>query len=232
VTLREASTRLGGMLVDAQTADPLLGTYLGWLIRQVERADVALELGRPVSADDDFGGIDEVIVATGGTWGTPEVADEGRRVRSLGDIRTWLHDDGDAVGTDVVILGDGKAALSLAELCLRRGRKPTVVGRHGYFAAELGLPGRYRMISELEATGARLLTNTSVEQVDDDGVHVVRNGEKDLLAADTVIGIAPTSPADTLAPAGVSVHAIGDCRELRYLEGATSAALAVARSIN
>jgi 2,4-dienoyl-CoA reductase (NADPH2) len=232
VTLREASTRFGGMLVDASAADPLLGTYLGWLIRQVERADVTLELGRRVDADDNVAGFDEVVVATGGSWGTPDVPDHSGRVRSLGDIRDWLHDDGDAVGADVVILGESKAALSLAELCLRRGRKPTVVSRYGYFAAELGLPGRYRILSELEAAGARLLTNTSVEQVTDEGVTVAQKGQSEVLAADTIVGIAPVAPSTTLAPADVRVSAIGDCREIGYLEGATNAALAVARSIN
>ena len=231
VVLREASTRLGGMLIDAAAADPLLDTYLGWLIRQVELADVTIDLGRPATADDVPDDIDEVVVATGAVWGTPNVAVEGNRLQSLGDIRRWLHDEGDDVGANVVIIGDSKAALSVAELCYRRGRKATVVGSHGYLAAELGLPGRYRMISELEAAGVRLLTNTAVERVTGEGVSVVHEGESEILAADTVIGIAPARPAATLAAGTIPVHTIGDCHELAFLEGATRSALTVARSI-
>jgi 2,4-dienoyl-CoA reductase (NADPH2) len=231
VILREATTRLGGMLIDAAVADPLLDTYLGWLIRQVERADIALELGRPVTAGDIPDGIDDVVVATGAVWGTPDIPVDGNRLQSLGDISTWLHVDGDAVGTDVVILGESKAALSVAELCHRRGRKPTVVAGHGYLAAELGLPGRYRMISELEAAGVRLLTNTAVDHISDEGVHITQNGTPDILTADTVIGITPARPATTLALDGLPVHTIGDCHEVAFLEGATNSALTVARSI-
>jgi 2,4-dienoyl-CoA reductase (NADPH2) len=231
VVLREAATRLGGMLVDAAVADPLLDTYLGWLIGQVERADVTVELGRPVTADDVFDGTDEVVVATGAVWGTPDIPGNGNRVQSLGDIRGWLHDDSDAVGANVVILGDSKAALSVAELCLRRGRKATVVGSRSYFAAELGLPGRYRMISELEVAGVRLLTNAKAEQLTAEGVHVRQDGSSEILNADTIIGIAPARPATTFVLGDLPVHAIGDCHELGFLEGATQSALTVARSI-
>jgi NADPH-dependent 2,4-dienoyl-CoA reductase/sulfur reductase-like enzyme len=197
----------------------------------VERADVILELGRPVTEDDVPDGIDEVVVATGAVWGTPDIPVEGNRLQSLGDIRSWLHDDGDAVGADVVIVGDSKAALSIAELCHRRGRKATVVGSHGYLAAELGLPGRYRMISELEAAGVRLLTNTIVEHVSAEGVHVAYRGESEVLAADTVIGIAPARPASTFVTGSQPVHTIGDCHEVAFLEGVTQSALTVSRSI-
>jgi 2,4-dienoyl-CoA reductase (NADPH2) len=236
VTLREATTRLGGTLVDAAAADPLLDAYLRWLVRQVEASGVAVELGAPVEAEAIPAGIDAVVVATGARWAAPKVpAGDEQRVRSLADVRGWLHDEDGSVGRHVVILGHGKAALSLADLCHRRGRQVTVVGAESCFAAELGLPGRYRLIADLEAAGVRLLPNASVEAVGGDRVRVVREGELEELRADSVIGIAPERPgatlADALASRGVAVHAIGDCHTLGFIEGATNGAMTVARAI-
>jgi hypothetical protein len=59
----------------------------------------------------------------------------------------------------------------------------------------------------------------------------MQNGTPEVLAADTVIGIAPARPATTFAPGDLPVHTVGDCREVAFLEGATNSALTVARSI-
>ena len=126
MTLREAATRLGGVLLDAAVADPILDPYLGWLIHQVEQADVTIELGAWVDAGTIPEAIDEIVVATGAVWWTPDVAGAGT-ILSLPDLRGWMHEADDTVGRTVVILGNDKAALSLAELCLRRGRTVTVV---------------------------------------------------------------------------------------------------------
>lgn len=236
VTLREAGPRLGGMLVAAAATDPILDAYLGWLIRQVERADVSLELCAPVTADDLPAGFDEVVVATGARWPAPTVpAGGGGRVRSLAEIGDWLHADDGTVGDRVVVLGHGKAALSVAELCSRRGRQTTVVGAEGYFGGELGAPGRFRLVAELEASGVRLLANATVEGVSVVGVKVACGDTVEELPADSVIGIAPERPAATLADrlraSGLVTHAIGDCRELGYIEGATGSAMALVRSL-
>ena len=256
VTLREAGTRLGGVLVDAAATDPVLGAYLGWLIRQVERADVAIELGAAVDPDSVPGDVDEVVVATGAVWGTPPVpagsgptgagptgAGPAAAVRSLADIRSWLRgDDGEgsrgaegAVGDDVVVLGSSVAALSVAELCLRRGRRVAVVSDTPYVGAELGPPGRYRLVGELEAAGARLFTGATVDAVAGDHVAVTCDGRTEELPADTVIGLAPALPAatlaDALAPTGLPVRTVGDCHRLGFIEGATTGALAVAAAI-
>jgi len=234
VTLHEAATELGGMLRDAALVDPVLDAYLGWLVRQVERADITIELGCRVSADLIPAGVDEIVVATGATWGTPDVA--GRdRIQSLGDLRGWLREDDDTVGGAVVVLGDTTAAMSVAALCRRRGRKVTVVGPERYFARELGLPGRFRLVADLEAAGAVLLTSTAVAGVTGDGVEVHRGGTVEHLRADTVIGVAPVAPAAALVGAlgasGRRVHAIGDCHSIAFIEGATNGALQAARAI-
>ena len=56
------------------------------------------------------------------------------------------------------MLGGGKAALSFAGLCARRGRSVTVVEPGAVLAPELGPPGRFRLVHETEQLGVRLLT--------------------------------------------------------------------------
>jgi len=234
VTLREASTRLGGTLAVAALTDPLLDRYLGWMLRQVEQADITIELGAPVDPASIPTGVDEIVIATGGVWGKPPVVGD-ESVLVLADLESWLRDDDTTVGANVVILGDTKAALSIAELCAHRGRTVTVVGPENYFALELGMPGRFRLISELQQRGVRLVTNAVVDAVDGGEVVLTTDGTKDRIAADTVIGIAPTTPpsglADALVGAGVPVHRIGDGAQIGFIQHATYSALQVARSI-
>src|SRR5690606_24490694 len=138
-------------------ADPLLDPYLGWLRHGVEQAGVTIELGARVTVDDVPADVHDVVVATGGDWGVPSVAGEGT-LASLADLRPWLHHEhrhgvahDDYGGDAVFIVGDGKADLSVAGLCARRGRLVTVVGGRRWFAASLGLPGRARWVADLEA---------------------------------------------------------------------------------
>jgi 2,4-dienoyl-CoA reductase (NADPH2) len=239
VTLHEASTVLGGVLRDAALADPLLGRYLGWLVHEVERAGVTIELGARVDGGSVPAGVDEIVVATGAQWCAPNVAvDDGRTVLALDDLRAWLRHDDPTVGERVAVLGHGKAALSIADLCRTRGRTVTVVGSEGYFAAELGPPGRYQLVASLEAAGVTLLTNCAVDAVRADGVHIRRGDDHHVVTADSVIGIAPRPPATTLATdltdGQHTVHLVGDCdgiAGIAGIEGATSTALRVAQSI-
>ncbi len=129
VTIWESGLRLGGMLVPAGAADPLLGRYLGWLVRQVERADVALEVGRTASVEAVAAfGADEVVVATGAEWGTGAVPGADRpHVLSVPALTDWLAAEDRTVGERVVVLGGGKPGVSIAALARQRGRDVSVV---------------------------------------------------------------------------------------------------------
>ena len=234
VTLREAGVRLGGVLVDAAVADPILDPYLGWLVHRVEQSGVTIELGAPVDPAAPPEGFDEVVVATGATWGVPDVPGDGR-VLSLADLRPWLVADDATVGEDVVILGDDKAALSLADLCRRRGRTVTVVAPARHVATSIGFPGRARLVADLEAAGVTLLLETAVEHVGDGAVRVLRDGTASAVPATTVIGVAPcTAPSPLVAAfraAGLRTHVVGDAESVAFISGATRGALDLALSL-
>ncbi|HEY2303418.1 MAG TPA: NAD-binding protein [Acidimicrobiales bacterium] len=268
VTLWEAGERLGGMLTVAGLVDPLLDRYLGWLLGEVDRAGVALEVGRRATADlVRAAGADEVVVATGALWGVPPDLPRtpSADVRSLPGLRAWLANGGGGtvgvgsghagvsgagsaaaggagggagsaeVGGRVAVLGGGKAGLSVAGALLRRGRAVTIVETTGVFGIELGLPGRWRIVADLEAAGASLMGHATVDSIDAGVVHLNGSDGPQEVGADTVIVAGRAQPEQSLAEqlqaGGLTVHAVGDCTGIGMLEGANLAAAELAMAL-
>jgi 2,4-dienoyl-CoA reductase (NADPH2) len=226
VTVWEAGTELGGMLRYAALADRLLDLYRGWIIRQVDQAGVEIELGRAATvADIRALAPDEVVVATGATWGLPDIPGaDATHVFSVPRLEGWLRDGGDDVGERVVLLGGGKPAMSIGAKCIERGRSVSIVEATHVFCGELGLPGRWRLVADIEAAGARLVPNATVESIKPGAVRVKVGDVVEDIPADTVIVTTGATPehglADDLADAGIVCHVIGDSAGVRRIEGA------------
>lgn len=228
VELWDAAPVLGGRLALGARADDVLDAFLGWLVRQVEQAGVGLRLATPVTIDAARG-FDAVVVATGARWDRPKglPGAERAQVRTLDELEPWLAGRAGLEG-HVVFLGGGKIALTLALHARARGNQVTVIDPTGVFAPELGLPGRFRLVHDVETAGAKLLTGTWTA-ITAEGVAVVVADEPDTVPADTVPAdtviiahgpIAEAPLAVALRAAGVEVHVVGDCREVNRIEGA------------
>ena len=238
VRLWEASDSLGGVLRHAACADPVLDRYLGWLVHTVEHADVEIELGRTVDPDSAAAlGPDEIVVATGAVWTRPRLvgADEDH-VFTVPELEEWLlgyHET--LVGHHVAVLGGGKAGLSIADLCRRRGHDVVVIEPTACSAWSWVFPGG----SASCTTSSRRASNCSVargsRRSDPARCACVTATTEEKVRADTVIitsGEVPdTRLAVALRSAGVPVRTIGDCREVRHLEGANRDALDAALAI-
>jgi 2,4-dienoyl-CoA reductase (NADPH2) len=239
VTLWEAAERLGGMLTVARLVDPTLDRYLGWLAGEVERAGVHIELGHRATAGDvQAAGADAVVVATGAVWGVPSelAGGDGVPVRTLPELRGWLEGGDDAgVGATVAVIGGSTAGLSVAGALLRRGRAVTVIEPSTVFGTELGLPGRWRIVADLEEAGAVLLGGATVDGLAPGAVHVQVDGTGRDVKADTAVIASGAVPArglaDELSTSGVPVHALGDCAGPGFLESANLAAANLALSL-
>ena len=111
----------------------------------------------------------------------------------------------------------------------------TVVETTGVFGIELGLPGRWRIVADLEAAGASLIGHATVESIDAGVVHLHRVGGPAGGRADTVIVAGRAQPEQSLAEqlqaGGVAVHTVGDCTGIGMLEGANLAAAELALSL-
>ena len=228
VTVWERSPSLGGLLRSAARTEEVLARYQAWLVRQVEQGPTEVVLGRSATvADVQAAAPDAVVVATGGTWARPELPGADRpMVRTVTELEDWFRDPGalDA-GPGVVVLGGGSVGLSVASLGVARGLAVTVVEPTSVLGGELGLPGRFRLVHDLGAAGARLLTGTRVDQIDEASVRAVTNdGQVEHVPAGLVViasgAVAGAPLADELRAVGMAVHVVGDARAVRLLEGA------------
>jgi 2,4-dienoyl-CoA reductase (NADPH2) len=242
VELWEAGTELGGMLRHARHADPLLDRYVGWLVRQVEQAGVALHVGRRATAEDLLGaGFDEVVIATGARWGRPDVPGASLgHVYTVPELEHWLAlaaGWADRVGPRVVVLGGGKAGLTMADLFRRRGHETvTVVEPTHVFGVELGLPGRWRLVADAERNGIELVGRAALVAIEPDAVVVEIDGVTRRIPADAVVVASHVTPepalADELRAAGLHPHVAGDCHTVARIEGANLDAAAIALGLS
>jgi 2,4-dienoyl-CoA reductase (NADPH2) len=175
VTLWEAGKELGGVLSVAARTDSQLDRYLRWLRRRVATSGATVVTGRRATTRDIAAARhDEVVLATGGA--TPPV-------------------DLDAAGERVSVRGGDTAGIRIAGFLAAQGKTVELVEPTGVFGESLGLPGRWRLVPDLDAAGVALLTEPALD-------------------ADTIIDTTRRSPDQTLAcqleEARIPVTIVGD----------------------
>jgi 2,4-dienoyl-CoA reductase (NADPH2) len=243
VTLFEAAPQIGGQFALAAYVPGKedYGLALQNFRAQLEEAGVELKLG--VAIDPETlrrANFDEVIVSTGVT---PRVLDipgsDDERVVPYHKIL-----DGSVIaGERVVIIGGGgighDVALFLAldakgkrpsieEFFERWGigtekkihlarRQITMVKRSpGGFGKTLGKSTGWILKQELKDAGVRQIAGAKYLKIDEDGLHIEREGGIEILPADTIVVCAGQESdrrlADALIANGQSVHVIGGAR--------------------
>lgn len=144
-------------------------------------------------------------------------SDNLHRIRKLSKV--WMP-----IGKRVVILGGGLVGLEIAEFLAERGRNVSVLEQGEWLAPEMAIPRRWRTLHELRRQGAELCTRVRFEEIVEQGVFFrTRQGEKQLAKADTVIvaaGVVPNRDLfEALGAQRPELHLLGDCNEIRYVEG-------------
>ncbi len=133
----------------------------------------------------------------------------------------------------IVILGAELVGLELAEFLAHRGREVTVIDEAPKPGAGLYIVRRLRLLDELRDAGVMILSSARDIEIGD---HVVSytnfRRQRRSVAADQVIvargATGNTALADELRNAGLSVHTIGDCNGVGYIEGAMESAAELA----
>ncbi|MEP6622822.1 MAG: FAD-dependent oxidoreductase, partial [Acidimicrobiia bacterium] len=236
VEVWESGATLGGVLRDVRGADAVLDRYRAWLESEVALAGVGVQLGRRANVDDLLAARpDAVVIATGPRWTAPAVA--GRdlpHVVGPGSTTAWFV-DGASVPDPVVIVGGGKPGLTLAAALRARGAAITVIESSRVFGVELGLPGRFRMVADIEAAGVRLLAETEVVEIRADSLTVTTAGTPRTIAAAAVVVCTRVSGTPDLATetvaAGLTTFVVGDALAARGFEGITRDAEDLARAL-
>jgi 2,4-dienoyl-CoA reductase (NADPH2) len=215
VTLVDAGARLGGRWRYAAATSEVNADLLRWFEHQLELRGVEVRLGERLDADAVIAAApDAVVVATGARWGRPPLPGmDLPRVRAVDDLAGWLV-DGTPLGRDVVVLGGDLPGLGVAEEAHRQGARVTVLEASDVFGLHLGLPGRWRRVQDLRATGVTLAGGAEVLEVTPE---VVRwrdlDGDHETVATAVLVtsDAAPdTTLADELVGRGLAVTVVGD----------------------
>ncbi len=149
--------------------------------------------------------------------GVLKVTDSQTALKNLSKL--WMP-----LGKRVVIIGGGLVGLELAEFLIDRDRQVTVLEPSDKPGRELSIVRRWRVLEAVETHGT-LQRSAVVNEITGDAVKWTDSeGNPQSSAADSVVmalGAGPdTSLADALTAEGLSVHSVGDCLALGYIEGA------------
>jgi pyruvate/2-oxoglutarate dehydrogenase complex dihydrolipoamide dehydrogenase (E3) component len=120
------------------------------------------------------------------------------------------------IGKNIVIIGGAIQALQLAAFLVKRGRKVTVVDSAEQMGDGLVEFYKLRLFWWLEQKGVPLLSGVKFEQITNTGLTITtREGEKKILAADTILPALPMAPdtefAKSLEGTAPEIYHIGDC---------------------
>lgn len=115
----------------------------------------------------------------------------------------------------VIIIGGGFAACQLGQFLSRRGKQVTIVEESRHIGKDIGPVNRWVIMEELRKGGARIETETKLEEVSRNGVKVKKGEISQFLTGDTVV-LAKGLEADNKSMKELSrkiatIYSIGDC---------------------
>lgn len=129
------------------------------------------------------------------------------------------------LGRRIAIIGGELVGLELAEFLHDRGREVVVVDEAPRFGAGLTVVRRMRLLDELKEHGVGLFPSASNIRIEHNAVRFTdRDGEARAVPAEQVIvakgATGDLGFAEQLRADGFTVHTVGDCNGVRYIEGA------------
>jgi 2,4-dienoyl-CoA reductase (NADPH2) len=133
--------------------------------------------------------------------------------------RLWMP-----IADEVVIIGGGLVGLELAEYLVERRRRVTVLEPGPALGAELAIVRRARVLHLLKSHGATIYKDAGITAIERDRVRFEIAGKPLEVNCKQVIIAMGAQPDDSLAQqlrgGRASLHRIGDCRDVGYIEGA------------
>ena len=235
VALWEKSDRLGGNLIAAAIPDfkQDLRGYIKYLSTQVGKLDVSIELEKEATPELVQKMAPEVVlVATGATSIVPEIKGVDRdAVVTAIDLLLGKKE----VGKTVVVAGGGMIGCELGVYLGQRGKQVTVIEMLGDIATNMGRSGRMQLLEMLDEVNVKVLTNTKLLEIIEEGAIVESNGERRILKANSVVlalGLKPEAAlSEELRDRVPELYTVGDCVEPRRLINAIWEAYRTARLI-
>jgi len=225
VILYEKNEKLGGHLIEATVPNfkEELRNYKDWLIRQIKKLGVKVELGEEVTSQIvSAAKPDALIIATGSTVYRPDIPGINKPVVTTAiDILLGKANP----GNKTILAGGGMIGCEVALYLAQQGKKVTIVEMLPEVAIDLPFTRR-ELITELINNGVEILTNLEITEITDNGITAI-NQDRNVVnvEADKVVvamGLIPqTEPYKELKNKAKEVYLIGDCVEARQVAEAT-----------
>ena len=236
VYLVEKTDQLGGELTIASKppGKKEMEPFRIYLENQVRRAGVQVELHKEVTPEwlDEIRP-DAVILATGGHPIIPTI--EGLSNKKIFTPREVLMGS-NIEGKRVLLIGGGQVGCEVAEFLSEQGKEVTIVEIREDIAENMDRMNRLPLILSLESYGVRIMTQTRVESVTNQGAWVNCLGKKELIPTDGIVVAVGKEPrrerVDEIIRNRVpEVYLIGDKVRARGILDAVHEGFDVARKI-
>lgn len=240
VTLFEKEGRLGGTARTIATASfkRYIRALFDWYDVQIEKLGIDVRLNTEISANDPIlAACDRIFISTGTVPVVPPIPGlDNPNVHSMYEIH---KDHGLVQGDKIVVCGGGESGCDGGyELALDYGKNVTIVEMYHMLAKDAMFINRDCIVSKMGQLGVRMLTNTKVLKVEDNGVLVEKaDGTTELLMADTVINALGMKPRMELVDAvkakyHTKTRVIGDSEKMGKIGTAIRSGFYAAMSID
>lgn len=217
VTLYDREMELGGQIRIGRVPPHRdeLGKVTDYLIRQVKKLGVRLELGKKISPEMMEGlNADVIVIATGSFPWVPEMEGINRQgVFYAVDVLSGRV----SVGKRVVVVGAGLVGLETADFLTEQGKEVIMLEMLDTIAADSGNANRIYFEDKFLEKRVEVILEAKVTKIEEDGVTYIQRGwTRKILGVDSIVLATGAIANDYLWKAirnkkSVNAFAVGDC---------------------
>ena len=189
--------------------------YVNWQLNELNKLNVPVHMNTEVTPElIKEKNPDVIIAATGAEPIIPDIpGSDKKHVVTAHDVLYGRVN----TGNKIVVVGGGCVGAETANQLATYLKEVTLVEMLDVIAGDEMIVPRWDLLDDLKKNNVRILTNTKVEEITDQGVKV-SGAVNEVLPCDTVVIAVGSKPATGLAgklkDEGYNVHIIGDASEV------------------